>query len=418
MTIQEFLNSSYTAYHATANVVELFKANGFEEVLLNGKKKWSLARGGKYFVTRNGSAVVAFVVGEHNIFNVCESHTDSPCFKVKGGKLFESEGVKRLNTEAYGSGLLYTYFDRPLKIAGRVLLETANGIEQKLVASDYNVVIPSLCIHHNPTANDSLSINPQIDALPMLAQGECDLYASLADGKVIDADLYVVPVEQAFTSGINGEFLSSPRIDNLTSVYSSIQALLHACPESIAVVACLDNEEIGSGTRQGSPNFINQVLNAITEGLGMSCAEGLSARENGMVLSIDNGQASHPAHPEKSDPLNRAYLNGGVLIKHHTNYATDGLTSAIFKRMLDMVGVKYQDYYNRSDLRCGRSLGVATSGSLGMKTCDVGLAQLAMHSACETCGMSDIIALQRALTAFLCAYIRGTDTTIIETKQF
>ena len=416
MTIQEFLNSSYTAYHATANVVELLKANGFVELAHDGAKKWNLKRGGKYFVTRNGSSVIAFVVGNHNVFNICESHTDSPSFKVKGGKLLESEGVKRLNTETYGGGLLYTYFDRPLKIAGRVLVETKQGVAQKLVASSYNVVIPSLCIHHNPTANDNLSINPQVDALPMLAQSETDLYASLTEGKVIDSDLYVVLVEPAFISGVNGEFLSSPRIDNLTSVYTSIQALLNARPESIAVVACLDNEEIGSGTRQGSPNFINQVLEAIAEGLDMSHTESLAARENGMVLSIDNGQAVHPAHPEKSDPLNRAHLNGGVLIKHHTNYATDGLTSATVKRLLDMIGVKYQDYYNRSDLRCGRTLGTATSSSLGMKTCDVGLAQLAMHSACETCGTSDVIAMQRALTAFLCAYIYGTDTITIEIK--
>ena len=413
MTIQEFLNSSYTAYHTTANVVALLKDNGFVELTHDGAKKWNLKRGGKYFVTRNGSAVIAFVIGEHNIFNVCESHTDSPSFKVKGGKLLESEGIKRLNTEQYGGGLLYTYFDRPLKIAGRVLVETDKGVEQRLVTSAYNVVIPSLCIHHNPTANDNLSINPQIDALPMLVQGECDLYASLADGKVLDADLYVVPDEQAFTSGANGEFLSSPRIDNLTSVYASVQGLLSVKPQNIAVVACLDNEEIGSGTRQGSPNFINQVLDAIAEGLGMSCAENLAAREKGMVLSVDNGQASHPAHPEKSDPLNRVYLNGGVVIKHHTNYATDGLTSATVKRLFDMVGVKYQDYYNRSDLRCGRTLGVATAGNLGMKVCDVGLAQLAMHSACETCGKHDVVVLQKALTAFLCAYISGTDTITI-----
>ena len=267
MTIQEFLNSSYTAYHTTANVVEILKSNGFVELIHDGKtKKWNLSRGGKYFVTRNGSSVIAFVVGQNNVFNVCESHTDSPSFKVKGAKLVESEGVKRLNTEKYGGGLLYTYLDRPLKIAGRVIVETKNGVQSKLVTSSYNVVIPSLAIHHNPTVNDSLSINAQSDTLPMLAQSDCDLYATLTDGKVLDADLFVVPDEKAFVSGVNGEFLSSPRIDNLTSVYSSIQSILNVKPQNIAVVACLDNEEIGSGTRQGSPNFINQVLDGIAEG--------------------------------------------------------------------------------------------------------------------------------------------------------
>ncbi|MCH5159852.1 MAG: M18 family aminopeptidase [Clostridiales bacterium] len=415
MTIQEFLNGSYTAYHTTANVVELLKSNGFVELTHDGKaKKWNLVRGGKYFVTRNGSSVIAFVVGKNNVFNVCESHTDSPSFKVKGARLVESEGVKRLNTEKYGGGLLYSYLDRPLKIAGRVVVETQNGVQSKVVTSDYNVVIPSLAIHHNPTANDSLLLNPQLDTLPMLAQNECELYATLTDGKVLDADLYVVPDEKAFISGVNGEFLSSPRLDNLTSVYTSIQAILTAKPNNIAVVSCLDNEEIGSGTRQGSPNFINQVLDAIAEGLNMSYAENLAARENGMVLSVDNGHAIHPAHPEKSDPLNRVHLNGGVVIKHHTNYATDGLTSAAFKRLLDMACVKYQDYYNRSDLRCGTTLGLATANRTGMKTCDIGIAQLAMHSACETCGVNDIETMQKALGAFVCANINGTDNITIK----
>ena len=414
MTVQEFLNSSYTAYHATANAVEILRANGFEELVADGKsRKWKIERGGKYFVTRNGSSVIAFAVGKNNVFNVCESHTDSPSFKVKGGKLIESEGVKRLNTEKYGGGLLYSYLDRPLKIAGRVLVETKKGVAQKLVASSYNVVIPSLAIHHNPTANDSLSLNPQIDTLPLLAQCECDLFATLTDGKVLDADLYVVPCQSAFTSGVNGEFLSSPRIDNLTSVYTSVNAIVNAKPQGIAVVACLDNEEVGSATRQGSPNFLNQVLDAIGEGLGMTYAENLAARENGMALSVDNGHAVHPAHPEKSDVTNKVHLNGGVVIKHHTNYATDGLTSAALKRLLDMAGVKYQDYYNRSDVRCGTTLGLATANRTGIKVCDIGLAELAMHSACETCGTYDVETMGKCLVAFLSAEICGTDDVTI-----
>ena len=415
MTIREFLSGSYTAYHATANAVSMLEQNGFERLALDGKaRKWKLQRGGKYFVTRNGSSVIAFSVGANNVFNVCESHTDSPSFKVKGAKLIESEGVKRLNTEKYGGGLLYSYLDRPLKIAGRVLVETAEGVTQKLVASSYNVVIPSLAVHHNPTANDSLCLNPQIDTLPIFAQSESDLYQSLTEGKVLDADLYVVPCQEPFTSGANGEFLSSPRLDNLTSVFTSINAIINAKPQGIAVVACLDNEEVGSGTRQGSPNFINQVLDAIAEGLGMTYAENLAARDNGMVLSVDNGHAAHPAHPEKSDVTNRVHMNGGIVIKHHVNYATDGLTSATLKRLLDLAGVAYQDYYNRSDVRCGTTLGLATANCTGMKVCDVGLAQLAMHSACETCGTCDLQAMEKCLTAFLSAEICGTDDVCVK----
>lgn len=411
MDLYQFLNKSYTAYHATANVCQILQDNGFTKLTLGDR--WFLERGGRYFVTRNGSSVIAFVAGEKDVFNICESHTDSPAFKIKGAKLLENEGIKRLNTEKYGGGLLYTYLDRPLKIAGRVLVETDEGVSQQLVVSDYNVVIPSLAVHHNPTANDSLAVNPQIE-LPLLAQCDTDLYQTLVEGKVLDADLYVVPATEAFESGANGEFLSSARLDNLTSVYTSINAIINCEPRDIAVVACLDNEEVGSGTRQGAPSFINQVLTAIADALDLTQMEALSARENGMVLSVDNGHATHPAHSEKSDPLNRARLNSGIVIKHHVNYATDGLTSAVLKKLLDMVEVDYQDLYNRSDLRCGTTLGLGTARELGMKVCDIGIAQLAMHSACETCGSKDIEAMERCLTAFLSAEIFGTDDVIIK----
>lgn len=412
MDLYKFLNESYTAYHATANVCQILQDSGFTKLALG--ERWNLERGGRYFVTRNGSSVIAFVAGEKDVFNICESHTDSPSLKIKGNKLISSEDLKRLNTEKYGGGLLYTFLDRPLKVAGRLLVETDEGVSQQLVVSDYNVVIPSLAIHVNPTANDSLAINPQVE-LPLLAQDDIDLYQSLVDeGKVLDADLYVVSATEAFNSGVNGEFLSSPRLDNLTSVYTSINAIINCEPRDIAVVACLDNEEIGSGTRQGAPSFINQVLTAIADALDLTQMEALSARENGMVLSVDNGHAAHPAHPEKSDPVNHAHLNRGIVIKHHVNYATDGLTSAVLKRLLDVVEVKYQDLYNRSDTRCGSTLGLGTARELGMKVCDIGLAQLAMHSACETCGALDVEAMERCLTAFLSAEIFGTDDVTVK----
>ena len=407
MNIRKFLDSSYTAYHTTENACAMLQEAGFTK--LNMGDNWQLERGNRYYVTRNGSSVIAFSIGENNVFNICTSHTDSPSFKIKGSRLIEGVGVKRLNTEKYGGGLLYSYLDRQLKIAGRVLMETETGVEQQLVVSDYNVVIPSLAIHHNPTANDSLALNPQIDTLPLFTQGNAKLYASLSEGKVLDADLYVVPVSPSFESGANDEFLSSARLDNLTSVFTSLQAIINTDPQDIAIVACLDNEEIGSGTRQGAPSFIHQVLDAIADALDMTRAETLNATENGMVLSIDNGHAAHPAHPEKSDPLNRCHLNGGIVIKHHVNYATDGLTSAVLKHMLEEVGVAYQDYYNKSDVRCGTTLGLATAKELGMKVCDIGIAQLAMHSACETCGVEDIEAMLKCLTAFLGAELSGTD---------
>ncbi|MCM1533233.1 MAG: M18 family aminopeptidase [Corallococcus sp.] len=409
MELKQFLNTSLTAYHTTKNVCDFLQSRGF--VRLEPNKQWNVKRGGKYFVTRNGSSVIAFNIGKENAFNICECHTDSPSFKIKGNKLVEGNEL-RLNTEKYGGGLLYTFFDRPLKIAGRIMVEKDGGIEIRLAESDYNVVIPSLAIHHNPSANDGFSVNPQSDTLPLFAESGQDLYSTLAKENVLDADLYVVPAANAFTSGVNGEFLCSARLDNLTSAYACMLAISSSTPPNIAVAAFLDNEETGSGTRQGSPSFLEQTLSSLCFDMGLNGEEKRIAIENGMALSVDNGHAYHPAHPEKADPVNKTVLNGGVVIKHNVNYATDGLTSAVVKKLLKDNGIKYQDYYNRSDLRCGSTLGLATSSALGIKVCDIGIAQLAMHSACETCGTYDIDAINRCLATFLSSSIVETEKEI------
>lgn len=411
MDIREFLNTSYTAFHTVENVEKILTENGFSPLEMG--EKWNLKVGDKHFVTQNGSSVVAFVVGKNNVFNICESHTDSPSFKLKGGSILSANGVNRLNTEKYGGGLLYTFFDRPLKIAGRLLCQTEKGLCYQNVVSNYNVVIPSLAIHHNPTANEGFAINLQNDTLPLFSQNQQDLYKTLTEKTVVDADLFAVPTTPAFFAGAENEFLCSPRLDNLTSVFSSVCALTQCNAKNIAVVACLDNEEVGSGTRQGSPDFLNQVLSQIESGLNFSVEQCISARKQGMVLSVDNGHAVHPAHPEKSDPKMFVKLNGGVVVKHHPNYATDGLSSAIFKRLLAKENLPTQDYYNRSDVRCGSTLGLATSRTLQMKTCDIGLAQLAMHSACETVGAKDVEQMQKALKLFLSSNIYATENEFV-----
>lgn len=410
MTLRQFLDTSYTAFHTVANVKKLLDDNGFTQLTLGGK--FDVKRGGKYYVTRNDSGIIAFAIGNNDVFNIAESHTDSPSFKVKGATVIEGNGVIRLNTEKYGGGLLYTYFDRPLKIAGRLLTATEKGVKSTLVASDYNVVIPSLCIHHNPTANDGFAVNAQTDTLPLLGLTDKDLYATLTNEKVVDADLYVVPTTPSFTAGTRDELLCSPRVDNLTSVYSSVTALVSSTPADIAVCACLDNEEIGSGTRQGSPDWLEAVLCALCKALHMTSDKALAAREKGLVLSVDNGHAVHPAHPEKSDPVAKTYLGKGVVVKHHVNYATDGLTSALFKHIAGLSDVPVQDYYNNSAVRCGSTLGLVTSRTLGMKTCDIGLAQLAMHSACETVALCDVKHMQAVLTTFFNVTLDGNEATL------
>lgn len=399
MTIQQFLDTSYTAYHTTANAVKLLTDMGYEPLQLGDK--WNLHIGGKYYVTRNGSSVVAFSVGQNKTFAICENHTDSPSLKIKGEKLLLNKTANRLNVERYGGGLWHTFLDRQLVVAGRLLVQGENGVEQILTVSPYNVVIPGVAIHLNPSANENLTLNAQVDFAPLFGQNEQQLYASLTDKTVLDADLYVVPASGSFVAGVNGEFLCSPRLDNLTSVYASLAALNNLQSDNIAVVACLDNEEIGSGTVQGSPNFIEQVLQKIASGLSMTEEQAFAARENGMVLSVDNGHAAHPAHPELADPEYRAYMNGGIVIKHHVNYSTDGLTAATLKNILNKANVPFQDLYNKSDVRCGSTLGLVTARTLGIKACDVGIAQLAMHSACETCGYGDVNTMTVCISAFL-----------------
>lgn len=410
MTINQFLDTSYTAFHTVANAEAMLAKHGFTKLTLG--KDFAIKRGGRYYVTRNDSGIIAFVAGQNNVFNIVESHTDSPSFKVKGNSVTEGNGVVRVNTEKYGGGLLYTYFDRPMKIAGRLLCRTENGLQTKLAVSDYNVVIPSLCIHHNRNANDGFAVNAQVDTLPLLGLTGSDIYSTLTDEKVIDGDLFVVPVTPAFAAGTHNELLCSPRIDNLTSVYSGLSALIAAEPRDIAVCACLDNEEIGSGTRQGSPNWLEQVLCAICDALGLTETQAFAARENGFVLSADNGHAVHPAHPEKSDPYTKAYMGKGVMIKHHVNYSTDGLSSALFKHIASLADVPVQDYYNNSAVSCGSTLGLVTSRTLGMKTCDIGLAQLAMHSACETVALCDVEHMKAALLTFFNVTLDGNNATL------
>lgn len=405
MTLHNFLDTSYTAFHTVKNTEQILLQNGFEQLHL--EDKWQLQPQGKYYVIENDSSIVAFRIGDNKVFNIVESHTDSPSFKIKGGTTIQGNGVVRLNTEKYGGGLLYTFFDRPLKIAGRLLVKTANGIESKVVTSNYNVVIPSMCIHHNPQANDGFAVNAQIDTLPLFGTEANNLYQTLTDDEVVDADLFVTPATTTFTAGATNEFLCSARIDNLSSVYTSVQALVNATPSNICICACLDNEEIGSGTRQGSPKLIQRIVDHICHALGLTTDQQNAAYHNGFVLSVDNGHAVHPAHPEKSDPVAKAYMGKGVVIKHHVNYSTDGLTSALFKCIAQQANVPTQDYYNNSAVRCGSTLGLATSQTLGMKTCDIGLAQLAMHSACETVAVCDVDSMQNVLTTFFDAPLCG-----------
>lgn len=408
MELLKFLGTGYTPYHVVNNCINFLEEQGFTELSITDK--WKLQPNGKYFVTKNGSALIAFTTdgAKDTVFNICACHTDSPCLKIKGDRPALCS-YTRANCEMYGGALLYSMLDIPLRIAGRVFVATEKGVECRVVTSSYNTVIPSLAIHHNPDANKSFSVNVQKEMLPLIATGQKDIMATLCDGEVLDADLYVVPDVKPFIAGSDSEFLCSPRIDNLTSVYSSVKAIAQCKVKGTAVVALFDNEEIGSGTKQGAKSeFLPSVLRKIIEASGGKEQQLLYAQQNGMILSVDNGHATHPSYAEKYDSSYKTVLNGGVVIKHHVNYSTDGQTSALLKYLLKGK-VPYQDYYNRSDMRCGSTLGLFASCALQMKSCDIGIAQLAMHSAVETAGLKDVRYMTDCLTEFFGAEIGKED---------
>lgn len=415
-SLMEFLYKSLTPYHAVKNSILLLENNGF--VPLKEEDKWDLKVGGRYYITINGSALIAFKINDTNnySFNIASCHTDSPCLKVKSNKLISSVEGKRLNVERYGGLLNYSFLDIPLKIAGRVLVETPKGLKQELITSDFTCNIPSLCIHHNPTANSGTELKYQSDMLPLL--GECDdLYSKLCPNKqVLDADLFCVNSTKPTFCGAKNEFLVSPRIDNLSSLYSIIKAISNETSKGISILYASDNEEIGSLSKQGAESFfLSNVLKRINKGLKKDEADYFKAIKNGFLLSIDNGHATHPSHEGSYDPVEKVRLNSGVVIKHHPNYSTDAISSSIIKAIAKKKDILLQDYYNHSDIRCGSTIGLITSSQLGINSCDIGLGQLAMHSAIETVGKYDIQRMIDLVNVFFNTSIKiDNDNIIIE----
>lgn len=400
-SVTEFLYKSLTSYHAVKNAVSILQKDGFQE--LKEDQVWKLKEGEKYYITKNGSALIAFVVGDlsNYAFHIASCHTDSPCLKIKGNSLLDSPEGKRINCEKYGGLIAYSFMDIPLKIAGRAMVETPKGVEQRIISSAFNLNIPSLCVHHNPSVNDGCELKFQSDMLPLIGDVE-DLYKTiLPNEKIVDGDLYVVPFVKPTYTGAKNELLVSSRIDNLTSLYAILSAIRSANSKGISILYATDNEEIGSLSKQGAESiFLTYVLERINKALKRSEDDYYKAISNGFVLSIDNAHAVHPSHAEKSDPKEKVYLNKGVVIKHHPNYATDGLSSSIIKTIAAKNGVEIQEYFNNSDLRCGSTIGLMTSAQLAINTCDIGLAQLAMHSAIETVGKYDIQKMVKLVESF------------------
>ena len=409
----EFLQKSSTSYHAVQNAKRLLDANGFCRLLETDD--WILSEGGKYYVTRDG-AMIAFTVGSLNDFSykIVASHTDSPALKLKENPVQKSAFYATLNVEPYGGGLWHTFMDRPLHVAGRIIRRENNRLLEEVVTSPFTLTIPSVAIHQSRDSNDHLGLNPQIDLQAMLGlstdiDDSDTLIEAIAGENVVSYDLFLVNADMPYSFGISNEFLASPRIDNLTSVYASIETLVFDEPRAgICVAACMDNEEIGNITAQGAGgDFLENVLRRIAYSLRFDDNEYYKALGNSFLLSLDNAHAVHPNHPEKADSTNKTALGGGVVIKGHAkkSYVTDAFASAVIKTVFDNANVKYQHFFNRSDMKSGATLGTEVTRKLGILGVDIGIAQLAMHSACECFKKSDYDELIKGLLAFFAAKI-------------
>lgn len=406
----DFIEKSPTAFQAVDEMQKRLTENGFE--VLSEKEYWKLIPGGKYLVTRNNSALIAFCIPEKEsrVFHIMASHSDSPSFKIKENpEIKVDNSYVKLNVEKYGGMLMAPWFDRPLSVTGRVIIRRNGGLKEKLINIKRDLVmIPNLAIHMNREANNGVSYNPQKDLQPLFAVGNTDrtLLEIIAEQTgvkkedIISHDLFLYNRMPGTIWGADKEFVSSARLDDLQCAFASMEGLLRAQNhESIAVHCVMDNEEVGSGTKQGAAStFLKDTLLRINMGLGRTYEEYLMTLAGSFMVSADNAHALHPNYTDKTDPTNHPVLNKGIVIKFNANqkYCTDAVSAAIFKELCTKAGVPYQTFVNRSDIAGGSTLGNISNTQVPMNTVDIGLPQLAMHSPYETAGVKDTEYLVRA----------------------
>lgn len=413
-----FIEESPTAFHAAANVEKRLKTAGFEKIDLLGEKR--MVPGGKYYTMQNGSAVIAVKIPESGAagFRIVASHSDSPCFKVKETPEIRLENkYVKLNTEKYGGMILNTWMDRPLSVAGRVFVkdEETGTLVQKLVDFKKDMlIIPNVAIHFNREVNDGLKLNPQVDMLPLFAQDQeltlkkmCADQLEIGEEEILGSDLYVYNRDKGRIMGADDAFIGSPRLDDLQCAFATLKGFLLSDPKDyVSVYALFDNEEVGSGTKQGADStLLADVIDMVLEAGGeeVSARQKRSLLRNSFLLSADNGHAVHPNHPEKSDPTNRPYLNGGVVLKFQGSqkYTTDGFSSAVVRDICKEHDIPVQNFANRADIAGGSTLGNISTAHVSIPSADVGLAQFAMHSAFETAGVMDTFAMAKLVKYFM-----------------
>ena len=418
----EFIDKSPTCFHAVKTMSDILKEEGFTELKEN--QKWHIEKGGKYFVTRNGSSLIAFTIPEQDMkgMRIMASHSDSPTFKIKENPEMESDGhYIKLNVERYGGMICAPWFDRPLSVAGRVIVRNSSEkspscpLRTVLVNVDRDLLmIPNLAIHMNREVNDGYKYNAQKDMLPLYgdAAAKDTFMKTIADaagvesGDILGHDLFLYNRQSASIWGASGEFLSSGRLDDLQCAFSSLKGFLAGEKKEYMAVHCvLDNEEVGSGTKQGAAStFLYDTLTRAHESLGLTREDYLIHLADSFMVSADNAHAVHPNHTDKADPVNRPYLNGGIVIKFNANqkYCTDGISAAMFRDICRQADVPSQTFVNRSDMAGGSTLGNISNTQVALNTVDIGLPQLAMHSPYETVGVRDTEYLVRAAEVLFC----------------
>lgn len=410
----KFIENSPSCFHAIKTITEELKNEGFVEI--KEKDTWQIEQGKKYYVTRNLSSVIAFKIPQNDFksFNIVASHSDSPTFKIKENAEIEvNNKYVKLNTEKYGGMICSTWFDRPLSIAGRILVKENNAVKTHLVNIDKDlVIIPNLAIHMNREVNDGYTYNAQIDMLPLYGDNSSKgslmktiaKEAEVEEESILGTDLFLYNRMNGTKIGSNEEYISSPRLDDLECAFTSLSAFLSENTSNSASVYCVfDNEEVGSGTKQGADStFLYDVLRRINISLGKTEEDYYRLISSSFMVSADNAHALHPNYTDKSDLTNKVYMNDGIVIKYNANqkYTTDAVSASIFKTICDSVDVPYQTFTNRSDILGGSTLGNISNAHVSLNTIDIGLAQLAMHSTYETAGAKDVTYMIDAIKAF------------------
>ena len=417
-----FIDDSPVNFLAVRNVCNTLLDNGFVQLHAEEALK---DLPDKFFITKNNSAVFAFHLGRQSMadagFRIIAAHSDSPTFRIKpNAEMIGEGGLLRLNTEAYGGAILNTWFDRPLSLAGRVILRSSDALNPQTRLLNIKrplLVIPNLAIHFNRQVNDGVKLSKQKDMLPILGYVNDRLEADgllvrlianelqIEKEQIIDFDLYLYDTTPACLVGLNNEFISSGRLDDLSMVHAGMEAMTaeSAKPEATKVLAIFDNEETGSGTKQGAgSNFLMSHIQRIVLAQGGSLDDYYRSVEKAFMVSADNAHGFHPNYAEKYDPTNHALLGGGPVIKINAaqKYATDAMSAAVFQQICERAGVPCQRFVNSSDIAGGSTLGNILTSSIAINGVDMGNPVLAMHSVRELASAADHENCIKAFTEF------------------